>query len=176
MDTNSNKNRQNRTSSGLTPIQEQAAILMASGERITSIAERLQLNRSTIYEWMDVLTFQCFYNKQCENNKKKLKAGLFGLQKKAIEAIKESLESSDPSIKLKAATWLVERLSDTSIGETDPANIIKERCRVWGGYNEEKFSRLLEAYNLQEQEIDDYNDLPQDMPLTPTEKALLGMD
>lgn len=175
METKSDKNQQYRTASGLTPIQEQAAILMASGERITAIAERLHLNRSTIYEWLDVLTFQCFYNKQCEIVKEKLKAGLFGLQKEAIEAIKGSLQSDNPAIKLKAAIWLVERLSNAFVGETDPIPIIRERSGEgnWRGIDEEKFGRLLEEYHLEDR---DYNDLPKERPLTPTEKALLGIE
>lgn len=47
-----NRMQQNPTEttleSGLTPIQEQAAIMLASGENITSVSEKLNLNRSTI--------------------------------------------------------------------------------------------------------------------------------
>lgn len=159
--TKTNKNQQNRTKSGLTPIQEQAAILLASGETITAISEKLDINRSTIYEWLDVLTFKCFYNKQCEIVKEKLKAGLFGLQKEAIKAIKESLQSDNLAIKLKAAMWMVERLSIAHVGETDPIPIIRKRSGEgnWLGMNEEKFERLLEEYHLEDR---DYNDLPKE--------------
>ena len=178
METKSDKIQQFRTASGLTPIQEQAAILMASGERITAIAERLQVNRCTIYEWMNVLTFQCFYNKQCKIIKEKLWAGLLGLQKETIEAMKGSLQSDNPAIKLKAAIWMAERLIDGYVGETDPIEIIKDRCRHGWGNNDEEFKKLLEEYHLPEQGMYEikYNDLPREMPLTPTEKALLGIE
>lgn len=60
-----NRMQQNPTEttleSGLTPIQEQAAIMLASGENITSVSEKLNLNRSTIYQWQQKITFQCFF-------------------------------------------------------------------------------------------------------------------
>lgn len=61
-----NRMQQNPTEttleSGLTPIQEQAAIMLASGENITSVSEKLNLNRSTIYQWQQKITFQCFFS------------------------------------------------------------------------------------------------------------------
>ena len=46
-----NKNAQNATISpttGLTPQQEQACILLASGENVTNVADKLSLNRGTL--------------------------------------------------------------------------------------------------------------------------------
>ena len=34
---------------GLTPQQEQAAMMLASGENLTAVARQLNLNRSTLY-------------------------------------------------------------------------------------------------------------------------------
>ena len=151
--TKTNKNQQNRTKSGLTPIQEQAAILLASGETITAISEKLDINRSTIYEWQEVMTFRCYYNKQCESIKEQMKAGLFGLQEEAINAIRGSLQSDNASVRLKAATWLLERLSNTEIKDTDPISIIRRKCDntfedAWN-FDTNKFKKLLEAYNLE---------------------------
>lgn len=154
--TKTNKNQQNRTKSGLTPIQEQAAILLASGESITAISEKLDINRSTIYEWQEVFTFRCYYNKQCESIKERMKAGLFGLQEEAINAIRGSLQSDNASVRLKAATWLLERLSNTEIKDTDPIAFIRKQCDTtfldsWS-FDTTKFERMLEAYHLEEPE------------------------
>ncbi|RRD70993.1 helix-turn-helix domain-containing protein [Tannerella forsythia] len=48
------------TQTGLTPIQEQAAILLASGNSVTAVAEKIRVNRSTLYKWQMQITFQCF--------------------------------------------------------------------------------------------------------------------
>ena len=155
METNSDKIQQNRTESGLTPIQEQAAILMASGESITAIAEKLEINRSTIYEWQGILTFRCFFNKQCEAIRERMKAGLFGLQEEAFKAIKDILTGDNPAMKLKAATWLLDKVAEVGIGETDPIPILKEECGLsWHNRSNdwEKYGRLLEEYHLQDED------------------------
>lgn len=152
METNQN---QNWTESGLTPLQEQAAILLASGETITAISEKLDINRSTIYEWQGILTFQCFYNKQCEIIRERIKAGLFGLQDEAFNAIKDILKGDNQAIKLKAATWLLDKASEASIGETNPITILRDECKVFpnfGGNDWDKYGRLLEEYHLQDEE------------------------
>ena len=108
---------QNWTESGLTPLQEQAAILLASGETI--------------------------------------KAGLFGIQDDAFKAIKDILTGDNPAIKLKAAIWLIERASETCIGETDPHSVLKEMVHpsgsfsFWNSNHEKEYLELLEKFHLQ---------------------------
>lgn len=156
METKTDKNQQYRTESGLTPLQEQAAILLASGETITAIAEKLEINRSTLYEWQDILTFRCFYNKQCEIIRERIKAGLFGIQDEAFKAIKDILTGDNAAIKLKAAIWLIERASATGIGETDPHSALKEMVHpsgnfsFWNSYHEKEYLKLLEKFHLQD--------------------------
>lgn len=155
METNQN---QNWNESGLTPLQEQAAILLASGETITAISEKLDINRSTIYEWQGILTFQCFYNKQCEIIRERIKAGVFGIQDDAFNAIKDILKGDNQAIKLKAAIWLIERASATGIGETDPHSALKEKVHpsgsisMWNSYHEKEYLELLEKYHLKDDE------------------------
>jgi len=112
---------------GLTPMQEKAAMLLAAGGTLTGVAEQLGLNRSTLYKWQTIVTFQCFYNQQCSDNKANLKNGLFGLADAALEALRASLYSESEGIRLKAAMWLCERLEATAIGNTDVRAIIKQR-------------------------------------------------
>ena len=158
METKTDKNQHSWTESGLTPLQEQAAVLLASGKSITAIAEELEINRSTIYEWQDILTFRCFYNKQCEIIRERIKACLFGVQDKAFDAIKDILEGDNPAIKLKAAIWLIERASATGIGETDPKSILKGMVHPrgsfsgWNSYHEKEYLELLGKYHLNDDE------------------------
>jgi len=43
--------KDNTFRSGLTPIQEKAAIMLANGDSVTLVAETLNVNRTTIYQW-----------------------------------------------------------------------------------------------------------------------------
>ena len=113
---------------GLTPIQEQAAMLLASGESITAVADKLNLNRGTIYKWQKDVTYKCFFNRQCADNRSTLAIGLFGLAQEALTAVRDCLHSQNEQIRLKAAMWLTERLDNFSIGQTDVREAIKQNC------------------------------------------------
>ena len=54
----STPSKENTFRSGLTPIQEKAAIMLANGDSITLVAESLNINRTTIYQWQQKVTFQ----------------------------------------------------------------------------------------------------------------------
>ena len=113
---------------GLTPIQEQAAMLLASGESITAVADKLSLNRGTIYKWQKDVTYKCFFNRQCADNRSTLAIGLFGLAEEALTAVRECLHSQNEGTRLKAAMWLTERLDNFSIGQTDVREAIRKEC------------------------------------------------
>lgn len=112
---------------GLTPIQEQVAILMASGESITSISERLNLNRSTIYQWQKKQSFKCFLNQQRKDAKENLRNGLFGLHDSALKAVIDCLKSDNESIKLRTAMYIISRVERQPIGSTDIRDVLKEQ-------------------------------------------------
>ena len=123
-----NRNQQNQTiltASGLTPLQEQAATLLASGKNISEVAEELSLNRGTIYQWQQKITFQCYFNFQRQEAKDTLKNGLFSLYNEALEAIKGCLSSENETIKLKAATYIIQKIEENPMGETDIKEVLK---------------------------------------------------
>lgn len=112
---------------GLTPTQEQAAILLASGETLTAVAEKVNVNRSTIYKWQALITFQCFFNRQCADYRANLRNGLFGLADEALTAIRNSLHSDNESVRLKAAMWLTEKIELADTGQTDVKEALKAK-------------------------------------------------
>lgn len=123
---------------GLTPIQEQAAILLASGKTITDVAATIGVNRSTLYEWQGVVTFQCYFNQQLADYKEQLRNGLFGLTGEALETIKNCLHSDNEPTRLKAATWLLERVAEQTTGMTDLRAALKAKhtkAMEWTDYN-----------------------------------------
>lgn len=113
---------------GLTPIQEQVAILLASGSTITEAAELVKVNRGTIYNWQKLITFKCFFNQQCAYNKANLESGLFGLADDALNAIRECLNNGNTSERFKAAIWVADKLANKRIGQTDVVEVIKKQC------------------------------------------------
>ena len=126
--TEGNKSEQNTTISpatGLTPQQEQACILLASGESYTAVAKRLNINRGTLYKWQDLLPFQCFYNKQCSDFKADVRNALLGLHAEAVDTVRELMNNGGEGTRLKAAIWLLERVEAVEVGATDVREVLK---------------------------------------------------
>ena len=126
--TEGNKSEQNTTISpatGLTPQQEQACILLASGESYTAVAQRLNINRGTLYKWQDLLPFQCFYNQQCSDYKAEVRNALLGLHAEAVDTVRELMNNGGEATRLKAAIWLLERVEAVEVGATDVREVLK---------------------------------------------------
>ena len=112
---------------GLTPLQEKSAILLAAGETLTAVANKLGINRSTIYKWQMQMAFQCYYNQQCKDYKNNLKNGLFGLADEALTAVKSCLHSNNEATRLKTAMWIADKVEFTDIGISDVRTAIREQ-------------------------------------------------
>lgn len=140
---------------GLTPQQEQAAMMLATGETITAVAAKLSLHRCTLYEWQKLLPFQCFLNKQAADYRDNLKNGLYALASDALQTIRDCLHSTNEGNRLKAAMWLVEKVSDADTGETDVRAAIKDRCTKdvlevdSTLFDEDEYNNALQWYGLQ---------------------------
>lgn len=156
-----NKNEQKTTKSnvtGLTPLQEQACMMLASGEGITAVAEKLSLNRGTLYKWQHYMAFQCFYNQQCQDYKSEVKNALMGMHAQAIATVGELLETGNESTRLKAAMWLLEKVEAVEVGDTDIRAVLKAQCSHslddWGDFapqlNEREYKKALNYYGLSE--------------------------
>ena len=145
---------------GLSAIQEKAALMMASGESITSIAEVLGVNRTTIYQWQQKSTFRCFFNLQKNEASMNLRNGLFALYDEALNAVKELLKSKNDGTRLKAAMLVIARVEETPLGTTDVKEDLKQRATTnlsWfdlldeaEAFNQEKYNQLLREEGLEE--------------------------
>lgn len=127
--TESNNIEQNATISpttGLTPQQEQACVLLASGESYTATAQRLGVNRGTLYKWQDNIAFQCFYNQQVKDYQAEVKNALLGLHSEAVETVRELLHTGGEQTRLKTALWLLEKIEAVEVGATD----VREELRT----------------------------------------------
>ncbi len=122
------KPTETNTKTGLTPLQEKGAILLANGESLSSVAEQLQINRTTLYDWKKSVTFQCFYNQQCKEAKENLTNGLNGLYKQALETLNDILLNGNDNARLKVALKVIANVESRAIGETEPRNILKKEA------------------------------------------------
>lgn len=137
--------------SGLTPQQEQVAALMASGKTITDTAADLQISRTTIYRLMQDDLFSAFYSLLCREVKLNTRNNLMALQGKAFEAIKTAIEGDNDTARLKAATWVIERIEAIELSNSDPISAIREQCMTefeYVGLDVKRFERLRREHGL----------------------------
>ncbi len=143
---------------GLTPQQEKAAVLLASGNTITETAKKLNVIRSTVYEWAEKANFKAYYNSLIKDIRERSENALFGMIDEAHKAIRESLKSKNESVKLKAALSIIDRVKTVEIGETDPIKLIKQQCTYHSSFNidfgdtefdERRFEKLMQENNLE---------------------------
>jgi len=113
---------------GLTALQERCAQLIASGTRITEIADELPVCKATIYKWLRSDLFCCYLNLMKQELKDSIEGCVIGLKDKALEGLKASLESDNEQVRLKAATWVIDRLAAQEVGETDARKLLKARA------------------------------------------------
>lgn len=162
----SNKKQQNSTEltpleqvTGLTPQQEQAALLLASGESITDVASRINVNRATIYLWQQKISFQCFYNQQCQIIQDNIRNGLCGLYAEALNSVHDCLKSKNEAVKLRAAMYVIGKVEMIDASIQDPEAEIRKLCTetinpnwdMFAAYdklNEAKYKELMKENGL----------------------------
>lgn len=139
---------------GLTSLQERCAVLLASGVRLSDVAKGVDVSRGTIYKWQNLVAFQCFYNLMKADFKNYVEGCLMNLQAQALEGINASLSSDNESTRLKASMWVLERISQIQVGETDVRKVVKdavgiESCKVsqWEG---QMYQDMLDDMGLEE--------------------------
>ena len=144
---------------GLTPTQEQAATLLASGMSVTDVAKQLDVARSTIYVWQRETTFKVFFNRQCSDARGTLVVGLFGLADEALKTIRESLNSEDERIRLKAAMWITDKLQSMEIQQTDLFTALQEestyaeRWEKRESFHEDEYRQRLKELGVKEPDL-----------------------
>lgn len=156
-----NKNERKATISpttGLTPQQEQACILLASGESVTDVADKLSLNRGTLYKWQQNKAFECYYNKRCQEYKEEVRNGLLGLHQQAVATIEQLITTGSEATRLKAATLVLEKIEAIEVGETSIRRALKGQCTTtnndWGDlttFDEKEYKRQLKAFGLDDE-------------------------
>lgn len=108
------ENKKNKDTE-LTPLQERAVYILASGKSITDTAKEINTDRGTIYNWFLLSEFNAFYNRvrvefktQCENE-------LLSLYDQAIQTIKDTLKSDNETLKFKTAVFILQNVFEAGL-------------------------------------------------------------
>lgn len=113
---------------GLTPTQERACSMLASGQTIEAVAEEIKVPESTLLLWQRQTTFKCYFNQKRSNIKGSLMQGVCSLAQAAVNALRQSLNSENEQVRLKAATYIVDKLQSLEIGQTDIVAAVKDEA------------------------------------------------
>lgn len=138
---------------GLTAQQERCALLLAAGTRITDAAQQVGTSRGTLYRWLQQQPFQCYYNQAKKDVQQVVEGSLLDLHQRALEGIRASLESQKEEVRLKASTWVVDRISQMPVGASDVRKVMKEDIAQSALYYQnvqEEYQRALAEAGLED--------------------------
>ena len=116
------------TETGLTPLQEKAVSLIVNGKSYSDTAKELKIDRSTLYAWSNRINFQAYYNRLISEVRQDVINELHSFHLDAVRVIRDSLNSKNDAVKIKVAFWLIEKLENRQIGNSDARNWIKKLC------------------------------------------------
>lgn len=135
----------------LTPVQMQAVGLLAFGESITSVAEKLNVSRQTVSTWLnkDTSFHEALWFRQSELWNSELRR-VRAMTSKALDVLFEALESDDYKIRLAAAKTLVSTLGLPALVAESFKPLRKEFWRTLSETEKKDRARL---YGMEENEL-----------------------
>ena len=101
-----------RTDAGLTPVQEEAAALLAVGRSVTEVARTLKIDRKTVYNWLRLSTFTLYYKKQLRDVRREVRGRLSAMAQEATDTLESLMRDGGEQAQLKAATYILDRIAD----------------------------------------------------------------
>ena len=107
----------------LTPLQEQGALLLSSGQNVIEVAKTLDVDRSTIWYWRQIPAFEAILNQLRTETLQTMQDGLLALHQQALKTIKRCLNSENETVALKASQVIIDKTLQFSVGETDTEKI-----------------------------------------------------
>lgn len=96
---------------GLTPSQRRAALMLASGASQNATAKAVKTSPQTMCAWMKLDAFKAEIDGHLSTVEGEALALLKGQRLKAVEALSELLESKAPAVRLAAARTVLELTS-----------------------------------------------------------------
>jgi hypothetical protein len=112
-----------KSQDGLTPKQEQAALLLASGLSVTEAAAAVEADRATVSMWQRLPEFQAFVNRERAAARAASHGKLISLNQKAVGRLENLLDSQNERIVLGAIALILQHAPAVPIGLTSAAAI-----------------------------------------------------
>ena len=100
----------------LTPLQEQGALLLSSGQNVIEVAKTLDVDRSTIWYWRQIPAFEAILNQLRTETLQTMQDGLLALHQQALKTIKRCLNSENETVALKASQVIIDKTLQFSVG------------------------------------------------------------
>lgn len=94
--------------SGLTPMQRQAASLLASGQSKRQVAKTCGVSPQTMSSWSQSPAFSLQVDCLLATVEQETQQALHGLRIRAVETLAHLMEAGPPSIRLQAARTVLE--------------------------------------------------------------------
>ncbi len=123
----------------LTPPQQQALALLASGQRIEEISRSLGINRSTLWRWRQEPQFIAEWNQLLHEIKEVQERVLLELQQRAMGALEDCLNSRNEMVKLRASLTILDKIEGLRVGSTEATQISR---------NQQQAARMDELFNF----------------------------
>lgn len=112
--------------SGLPIEQEKGATLLAMGVSVAEVGRELNLDRRTIYSWLKSPRFCAYYKGLLRDVRREIRGQLSNMAACAAKTLQELLDGGGEQARLKAATYILDRLAD------DEKLIKKQQVKKYG--------------------------------------------
>jgi len=113
--------------SGLTPQQEKAAALLASGQGIQAVADELGIDPATLLRWRKLPTFQAYSNKLVLELKDRIRAEQLSMGDEAIDTVRRIMTGENAGAALRAAQFVIAQIASAEVGDTDPEALLRKQ-------------------------------------------------
>lgn len=112
---------------GLTPIQEWTAKLLATGQTEEETAATVGINPVELQTWRNYPAFECYLNNRRTKRKHAQMDAVLNLGGEAIATLTDLLNTADPETRCKIAFQIIDRVAGANWGATSIQQLIKDR-------------------------------------------------
>ncbi|GFE70046.1 hypothetical protein [Chroococcus sp. FPU101] len=110
----------------LTPLQEKAVNLLLAGKTLTAVASELKIGRVTLNRWLNHPMFKGELEARQLEISQEVQHKILSLAAKSIDKLEALLDSGDPNVVFKTATFFLSRIPVQSHDVDDSPNWEKE--------------------------------------------------
>ena len=107
---------------GLTPKQEQAALMLAAGLSVTATAASIGMDRATVSQWQNISEFDSLVAQERQEMMAATHGKMMQLAQKATATLERLVDSKNERIALSAALGVLQNLPLAAKAESDRRN------------------------------------------------------